>query len=736
MSETTLLEIIKQYVEKGYHLLPICFPNNNGKCNCGRNHQGKEIGKAPLTKNGWKGATNNIDTIINWLNKWQEPNIAIAIEQSGIAVIDVDSPEAEDEIQQRGIPPNVPCIKTGNGKQYLFSGKNVPKTIKTRLGDSGKIDILTSNYIVAPPSRHANGNTYQWLTPIPHVDELPELPEWAIAFLTSTNNQNLQQETLPEKEPDYEHALKALNRIKRKRKRALQLFLEGIETDDRSGAAYELACIAVENGITEINLLTSLVYHSFMHKAKFETRRDRLEDARRCAERAVTNTKTHENDLPDVDDIVITVGSEPSVANFFDGKRLLTNRLGDYLANKHLFVSIAGSIYTYENGLFVPGENKFYNVVIEFLGDEFSTHRLKEIKTYLERKDIIPPSKINKYAHELINVKNGMLEWKTGKLYPHSPTYLSTIQIPVEYDPDAKCPQVEQFFNSVVLPDHVKLLEEIFGYALIPGNPLQKIFILLGSGANGKSVTLSLLTKVIGEQNTSHVPLQNMNDGFYLYETFGKLINVFADLPRTVVNETSIIKALTGEDTIIANRKYKDPITFKPTFKPYFSCNTLPPIADNASAFFRRLIILKFPYVFDETKADPELIYKLTEKTELSGLLNLMINALRRLMKQQKFSTTAEIENTRLNYMLDNNPVAMFVHDRCLVGENETISKSKLYNAYASWCLYNNLRPASQIKFNKELSELLPTLREVRSWVELENGEKEFQRLWKGITLA
>ena len=75
-----------------------------------------------------------------------------------------------------------------------------------------------------------------------------------------------------------------------------------------------------------------------------------------------------------------------------------------------------------------------------------------------------------------------MYNWIEDKLIPHDQKYLSTMRIPVKYNPEAKCPEVDHFFKTTIPPDCIPIVEELLGYATIPDTKMEKAFILLGSG--------------------------------------------------------------------------------------------------------------------------------------------------------------------------------------------------------------------------------------------------------------
>jgi phage/plasmid-associated DNA primase len=109
-------------------------------------------------------------------------------------------------------------------------------------------------------------------------------------------------------------------------------------------------------------------------------------------------------------------------------------------------------------------------------------------------------------------------------------------------------------------------------------------------------------------------------------------------------------------------RKGKDPFEFTPFAKLVFSCNEIPELPDNTYATWRRLILLEFENVFAENK-DTNLINKLKTEEEMSGLLNVALIALKRLIKNNEFDYTKDIETVRKVYELNSNIMAKFVQE-------------------------------------------------------------------------
>lgn len=179
----------------------------------------------------------------------------------------------------------------------------------------------------------------------------------------------------------------------------------------------------------------------------------------------------------------------------------------------------------------------------------------------------------------IINVRNGLYNVLEDTLTEHTPNYYSTVQLNVTYDKAADCPLFKKFLEESMGGDmeQVKLIQEMLGYFLIPVNSAQKCFVIVGAAGAGKSVLLRVLNDVLlGKQNVSNVSWQALNERFKTAELFGKLANIFADLPTKNIDDNGIFKALVGEDYLTVEKKNKNPFSFQSSARLLFSCNSIP----------------------------------------------------------------------------------------------------------------------------------------------------------------
>ena len=348
--------------------------------------------------------------------------------------------------------------------------------------------------------------------------------------------------------------------------------------------------------------------------------------------------------------------------------------------------------YNKVTGLYLPDGEAFLRTKVEkFMGaadqSEFASNNyVREVIGHIRRLSYVDRNALNADP-DLLVVKNGIIRLTDRALLPHSPKAFITIGVPVTYTSDAKCPSIDLFFSQIVKNDDIALLYELCGWCLDRKSPIQKLFFLLGAGANGKSTFLNLLRRFLGPENCSAASLQSLADNrFTMAQLADKLANVFPDLPASGIRDSATIKGLTGSDVMQAEHKFEKPFNLQNTAKLIFSANKAPRLSEDSDAIWRRLVIVNFPFQFMGSNADSQLIDKLTTAEELSGLLNAALEALQRLRQQKTFTVSESMADIRRQYLLNSNPVPIFIEERCDRDIKSLVAKDDLYDAFLQFC--------------------------------------------------
>ena len=195
-------------------------------------------------------------------------------------------------------------------------------------------------------------------------------------------------------------------------------------------------------------------------------------------------------------------------------------------------MSDTAEIYYYDahNGVYVQGGEVLIETEAEEYENRISTYKVAEIINKIRRRTYVSRTDFDRDSN-LINLRNGLFNIMTGQLVEHSSKYLSLAQLPINYDPKAKCPNILRFLGQVLRPKDVFIVLQVFGYCLYRTSKYEKAIMCCGKGDNGKSTLQRLFERFLGDQNVSHASIQELNnDRFAIADLHGKIANVCADL--------------------------------------------------------------------------------------------------------------------------------------------------------------------------------------------------------------
>ena len=305
------------------------------------------------------------------------------------------------------------------------------------------------------------------------------------------------------------------------------------------------------------------------------------------------------------------------------------------------------TILRYKEGKYHYGGELIIKAELERLGGySITTHLRIEVINHIKARTLVDRSEFDKDL-DILNVKNGLVNIRTGEFKVHDPKYLSLVQLPVLYNPKARPQKIITFMYNVLDPSDVPLMLEYIGYCLIRINNLQKDLMCVGDEDNGKSVLLKVISHLLGRENISSKTLRSLVEGrFATADLYGKLANIFADISARRLQDLEAFKVLASGDRISAERKFQDSFEFESTAKLIFSANTPPkPTEDMENAYYKRWVLINFNlrkncyFCKKLIVKDPDLVENLTTEEELSGLLNLALISARRLLSKRRRDT-------------------------------------------------------------------------------------------------
>jgi putative DNA primase/helicase len=280
---------------------------------------------------------------------------------------------------------------------------------------------------------------------------------------------------------------------------------------------------------------------------------------------------------------------------------------------------------------------------------------------------------------DYINFKNGMLNLYTMEFTEHSPNFLSTIQVPYEYDVNATCPIFEAFLHDVFEGDEerVNLIQEIMGYCFLPEIKIQMAFFFFGVGSNGKSVLAEVIRQMLGTQNVSNVALNNLSGSFGMQSLLNKLANISTENEFDRKFGTQNFKVITSGDAVEVNIKYHAPVNTVLFAKSIVLLNQMMDSNDLSNGYFRRFLIIPFNKIYKELKAgqepeegvsymDKSLITKLLQ--ELPGIAMFALRGLTRLINNNFNLTESKACRRALEeYEGRLNPIAEYFNEQVII---------------------------------------------------------------------
>jgi putative DNA primase/helicase len=662
------------YLEMGLSVIPLKYKD-----------------KSPL--GSWKKYQSekaSIEQVTEWSNQYPICNWGIVTgEISGIVVVDIDNLEL---YEQSGIVfPVTPTVRTGKGLHLYFNhpGFSISNNAKSIFewcdirGDGG--------FVVAPPSVHPNGHHYEWVEgKSPQELEFAEVPQW------------LQDQLKNHKKLD-----NVSFKNNTKNSDVLDLIKNGVTKGSRNASTaivvgHYFACGLQYEDVKEIvtnwnasknkpplsNFEVLNVVNSIY---SIDTRK---------------KTKQYVMDEPYIRSYLNENGEEVCERGSFKHTVLaetIMNELPLYRNGRYFY------FYDEKNGLWKLGaEDKIKYLIAEKLGVHATNNRVSETFNQVVRKTPVdqgeqPFERNNPF---LLNLQNGVLDLSTGEFSPtFNPQFYHRIKLPISYNPNASSEEVDKFLSSVLNNEDIPFINEVAASILAKKMINPALVFLLGSGGNGKSQLLKLLTMLAGRENTASIPMETLqNDRFATAELYMKLFNNCGDIGDGWLPQSDILKQTTGGDTIYAQFKGKDPFTFLPFAVQVYSANNEPKFKDLSQGMKDRIYPVPMERTFRGSSSEVVNPLAKIDDYQLSGWLNHLIKVFQELMKRQgRYTVSDGMKRKRDEWFNNMDVVGQFLEEECITSgeENLIVAKKDLWQAFSKFLTDNGY----SIKFTKQSFE-------------------------------
>ena len=686
--------------------------------------------KVPAVVGGCKVATTERTKIERWWDKNPQYNIGIATgnKSSGLVVIDLDVDKNKgidgydvlrDWQNKHGKLPETWQSITGRGGYHYFYKDAIVHS--NRVGLYEGVDIRgEGGYIVAPPSVHPNGNIYEW-------EQGPE--EYEIAQVDNIVNDFLKGEK-QRRDSEHKTNFKVPELIPEgKRVDTIVRLIASLRTKGLDDDAIK-AAVRVENEkrcnppLKEKDLekavfpalkrdwqVNSHYYNNF--NAMNENDNKYVNEVLKKLNELNAVERFPMNDRGSAD-LFATVFMDVSRYNptkkdwmYYDGTRWVADQEG--MRAKRNAKTLADVLVRYSATVFLPDDKR--QSYIKYAAGMMNYRSRNVMVTDAKDLNFFENMELDKDDF-LLNCKNCVLDLSGDqpKALEHSADLLLSKLCNANYNPAATCTLWEKTVNEIMQGDteKIKYLQKMSGRLLTGDTSEEEFYIFFGATTrNGKSTITELLLYLLGDYATTISPeslaIKANKDSRTASPDIAKLAGtrfvVASEPPRRMLFDSSLVKTLTGRDTVSARFLHENEFQFKPKFKLILNSNYLPVISDKTVFSSNRVKVVPFERHFTEKEQNKHLKEQLQQ--EIDGILNWCIKGLQ-LYRKEGLEPPVAVQNATHEYSEDSDKVGKFISE-CLVKTNQNLAAKDVYEKYSQWCNDCGLGIDGRTSFYEEL---------------------------------
>jgi len=295
-------------------------------------------------------------------------------------------------------------------------------------------------------------------------------------------------------------------------------------------------------------------------------------------------------------------------------------------------------------------------------------------------------------AHSmLLNVRNGVIDLSSGQLMPHDPALRLTQMAAVEYVPGARSELWERFIREVTSDDEerAEFLQQAFGLALTGDVSDEVLVCHNGGGCNGKSTALEAVGKMLGDYAAVAPPGMFAVRKFDTHPTEiaglrGKRFVTATEQEGNKALRESLIKQMTGGDTIRTRGMREDFWEMTPTWHIHIAYNTAPRLMGTDDGIRRRLRVVPWNASFKKAP-DPTVKERLTGEAERSGILNWCLEGLRKRLTSGRLYSPESVMIATDEYIDDEDLIGRFIAERIEADDQGVVELREMLRAFREW---------------------------------------------------
>lgn len=644
------LKAALRYARRGWHVFPL-----NGKHPYPGTH-------------GHRDATTDVREIKRMWKKFPHANVGIACNsETGPIVVDIDGGNGPELAAILELPPTREATSQRAGRRHLYfdpmaDGTRIRRTIKLKYeGVKYQLDILgDGGYVVAPPSVHPKtGKRYVWLSKA-HCEPLPRS---VLQVIKANRDDTKPAPPLPDMmgEGERDTLLTSLAGSMRRRGASEEAILAALREENATRCNPPLDDKQLKKIARSI---------AAKPPAGLGENLTDLGNARRFV------MQHHEN--------VRSIIAHRSPWLIYDGARWEVDSTGEV---NRMAKTTVRSLYT-EAAHATDAE----------LRDQILKHAARsesagKIRAIIELAATEPEVSVLPDGFDadpwLFNVGNGTVDLRTGELRPHSRDDLLTRIASVEYDPDARCERWEQFVHEVMGNDDelVDYVQRAIGYSLTGDTREECLFFCYGKGGNGKTKLFEVLRALCGEYSqqaefSTFLARKSEGPRNDIARMRGARLITASEADGDRGFDGTVLKQLTGGDTVTARRLYEESFEFKPVHKLWLAANHKPIVKEQTEGFWRRIRLIPFEVTFAKNQRDKQLEAKLM--AELPGILNWALAGARRWRAEGLHEPRAVRRATR-SYREENDLLGEFIEFKCQLDPDAWTPSTELYRVFSEW---------------------------------------------------
>lgn len=679
------------YCENGFGIIPI-----------------RARSKVPATMHGLNDWFDDPEGARELWTAHPDLNIAIVCgaPSHGLLVLDfdIDEESGKDGTATLGdwedtygeLPPTCVAVTGSGGMHYLYrtDRNNIHPSANAELGVDVRCD---GGYIVAPPSVHPNGRTYQWTD-----GDAP----WEREIATATG-------------PVYDfldHVQRNGGRDETKKENGKFKLPDKVPKGERDKTLFRYAAHLRAIGRSDAEILNAVMGANFM---RCDPPLD-SKDVQRIVRSACRYERgEHSDDERAVGTPGRQAGVDTSAVPDFRGPKgaIRHNVLAQVLIDRNHACIIDGAPAIWTGRRWEFGKAAICRMAISY-ADDIKKATRDEVYSYIAATDTNGMSSERSFdGRYYVQFRNATYDVLGGVTVEPTPDMLIIGTLPVNLNLDAPYGQADEFLASLAKDDESveRVLAEIIGACMCARRVMAQSPMLIGrasssggEASNGKSTYLSVLRSLLGPNNISSLDIATLGQRFQAARIIGKLANLGDDIPDGFLrgDELSVFKKLVTGEQIYSDIKNADGIEFTPHATMVFSMNAMPRLADTTDGVFRRLAFVPFRNRFSPGTPgfDPDIKEKMCRDENLERLAVIGLMALPDLIERRALTTipdmVAEVEQIRI----DNDVVRRWMVSECIEDSDvEGRWLSDVYDEFKTWTTKAGEKSVRQDTFKARL---------------------------------